>query len=504
MNKLSKLLVLVLFVVLGIVLVGCTGTDTPPEPEKIAPTAITVDATIYSGSDTEKYVLVGNKMYVEAEVEGPEGADETVEWSIEGAAATLEVEDGVAVVTGVKGGNATVTAKSTLDANVKGSYVVEVVDSEDFNEVVVAAKDEVLAKLPEFATADFALPQPSNPNVKLTYMSKLKKTWADGTFKFSDAYNAKNGDSLYVFYGTFQFHGVKKEFEFSIKCVGNATNNDFTALATAKAQVEAIFAETKDITGSFKNMIENSDGSFTLKLPEKIKVDGYDQDIAVEWALESGNGLTIKYDQVEETVKDADGNDKLDKDGKPVKVTLNVNPRLIYSKPLVDSQCQVNAIYKAKNNNNDISKLFLTAIGYTPDEVWEFFKLNNFNSKYYQSATDTFKTNLKGFTVPTVDAKKKFRLLTVEYEVLEGSESVLSYTAPSAAGGNGTFRKEGTGEAQVKITLYYNKSERTVKVDKFDENGNLVKDADGNVVQEEVKQIVCDWSKEFVVTFTVE
>lgn len=474
MNKLTKLLVLVLFVVLGVTLVGCTSEVTPPEPEKIAPTAITVDATIYSGSETEKYVIAGNKMYIEAEVEGPEGVDETVEWSIEGAAATLEVEDGAAVVTGVKGGNATVTAKSTLDANIKGSYVVEVVDSEDFNEVVVAAKDEVLANLPEFATADFQLPQPSNPNVKLTYMSKLKKTWADGTFKFADAYNAKNGDSLYVFYGTFQFHSVKKEFEFSIKCVGDAKNNDFVALATAKAQVEAIFAETKNISSEFKNIIENSDGSYTLRLPETIKVEGYDQDIVVEWALESGNGLSIK-----------DGN------------------QLIYSKPLVDSQCQVNAIYKAKNNNNDISKIFLTAIGYTPDEVWEYFKLKCFNSKYYNSSTDTFATNLKGFTVPTNDTSKKFRLLTVEYEVLEESASVLSYTAPTGSGTTGTFRKEGTGEAKVKITLYYNKNIRTVMVDKFDENGNLVKDADGNVVQEEVKQIVCDWSKTYEVTFTL-
>ena len=149
MNKLTKLLVLVLFVVLGITLVGCTPAE-EPESEKIAPTAITVDATIYSGSETEKYVVAGSKMYIEAMVEGPEGADETVEWSIEGAAATLEVEDGVAVVTGVKGGNATVTAKSTVDANVKGSYVVEVVDSEDFNEVVVAAKEEVLGKMPEY------------------------------------------------------------------------------------------------------------------------------------------------------------------------------------------------------------------------------------------------------------------------------------------------------------------------------------------------------------------
>ena len=479
MNKLTKLLVLVLFVVLGITLVGCGGEETPPEPEKIAPTAITVDATIYSGSENEKYVVAGNKMYVEAEVEGPEGVDETVEWSIEGSAATLEVEDGVAVVTGVKGGNATVTAKSTVDANITGSYVVEVVDSEDFNEIVVAAKDEVLENLPEFATADFKLPQPSNPNVKLTYMSKLKKTWADGTFKFSDAYNAKNGDSLYVFYGTFQFHGVKKEFEFSIKCVGDAKNNDFVALATAKAQVEAIFAETKNISSTFKNLIENTDGTYTLKLPDKVKVEGYDQDVAVEWALESGNGLSIKYDEG------------------------NVNPRLIYSKPLVDSQCQVNAIYKAKNNNNDISKIFLTAIGYTPDEVWEYFKLKCFNSKYYNSSTDTFATNLKGFTVPTNDTSKKFRLLTVEYEVLAGSEGVLSYTAPTGSGTTGTFRKEGTGEAQVKITLYYNKNVRTVMVDKFDEAGNLVKDADGNVVQEAKEQIVCDWSQEYVVKFTL-
>ena len=475
MNKLTKLLVLVLFVVLGITLVGCTGPGPEPEPEKIAPTAITADATIYSGSETEKYVVAGSKMYIEAMVEGPEGVDETVEWSIEGTAATLEVEDGVAVVTGVRGGNATVTAKSTVDANIKGSYVVEVVDSEDFNEVVVAAKDEVVAKLPEYATADFALPQPSNPNVKLTYMSKLKKTWADGTFKFADAYDAKNGDSLYVFYGTFQFHGVKKEFEFSIKCVGDLKNNDFYALSAAKAQVEAIFAESKNISASFKDIIDNANDTYTLELPSSITVEGYSQPIAIEWKVEEGTGLTFKDN----------------------------TSKLIYTKPLVDSQCQINAIYKAKNNN-DISKIFVVAVGYTPEEVWEYFKLKNYKNTYYNSLTDTFAASSAGFSIPTTDTSKKFRALTVEYEVLEESAALLSYTAPSGTNTTGTFRKLGAGDAKVKVTLYYNKSIRKIMVDKFDENGNLVKDAEGNVVQEEKEQLVCDWSKEYEITITLK
>lgn len=481
MNKLTKLLVLVLFVVLGITLVGCTEPEPEPEPEKIAPTAITVDATIYSGSETEKYVVVGSKMYIEAMVEGPEGADETVEWSIDGDAATLSVEDGAAVVTGVKGGNATVTAKAALDANVKGSYVVEVVESEDFNEVVVLAKDEVVSKLPEYATADFTLPQPSNPNVKLTYMSKLKKTWADGVFKFADAYNAQNGDSLYVFYGTFQFHGVKKEFEFSIKCVGDLKNNDFYALSAAKAQVEAIFAESKIISSSFKDIIDNANGTYTLELPVEITVEGYSQPITIEWQV---------YHP--------------DEEGKYVGKGLEIKSKskLVYTKPLVDSECQINALYKAKNNS-DISKIFVVAVGYTPDEVWEYFKTNNYKASYYNAATDTFSLSTAGFSAPTIDNSKKFKDLTVEYEVLAESADLLGYTYKE---GNttGTFRKLGTGEAKVKVTLYFAKGIRKVLVDKFDENGNLVKDEEGKVVQEEQEKIECLWSQEYEITITLK
>ena len=490
MNKISRLLLLVMVFVLGFVLVGCQ--DKPePEPDPIAPTSIKVDATIYSGSETEKYVLVGSKMYVEAELEGEEGFSDELEWSISGDAATLAVEDGAAVVTGVEGGNAVVTAKSKVDASVSGTYTVEVVDSEDFNEVVVAAKDAVVAALPEYVKADFALPQPANPNVKVTYMSKLKKTWSDGQFHFAEAYSADKGDSLYVFYATFQFHGVKKEFELSVKCVGDLVDNDFYALSAAKSQVEAIFAENKNISGSFPGMIDNNDGSYTLELPAKINVEGTTKNIGIEWAVdENAKGLKIETSA---------------RDGVPIY-------KLVYTKPLVDSLCQVNAIYKSlyKNakgedvsRNNDISKLYLTALGYTPDEVWAYFKEKCYKSTYYNAATDTFAVSTAGFTVPTTDTSKKFKAVTVEYEVLEESAAILSYTAPSGTSTTGTFRKLGAGEAKVKITVYYNKNIRKVMIDKLDENGELVKDAEGNVVQEEVEQLVCDWKQEYDIVITL-
>lgn len=474
MNKVSKFLLLVLMMVLGFAVVGCgeKEPEQPKEPDPIAPTAITVDATIYSGSETEKYVIAGNKMYVEAMVDGPEGCDETVDWSIDGDAATLEVEDGVAVLTGVKGGNVTVTAKSKIDASVTGSYVAEVVDSEDFNAIVVAAKDAVVAALPEYATANFALPQPENPNVKVSYMSKLKKAWTDGVFQFADAYDEKTGDVTYVFYGVFQFHSVKKEFELSVKAVGDAVNNDFYALSAAKKQVEDMFT-VKTINSEFKDIVDNGDGTYQIALPTSLKVEGNTQEIAIEWAVESGSGLSIK-----------NGN------------------QLLYTKPLVDTLCQVNAIYKAKNNN-EISKLYLTATGFSPEEVWEYFKTKNFKSSYYNATTDTFACSTAGFTVPTTDTSKKFKALTVEYRIAEGSEGVLTYTAPTGTSTTGTMRKQSAGEATVIATLYYNKSIRTVLVDKFDENGNLVKDEEGNVVQEEKQQLVCDWSKEFTFTITL-
>lgn len=473
MIKIRKMLVLVFALLFAIILVGCDKTEEPKEPDPIAPTAITIDATIYSGSESEKYVIKGNKMYIEAEFEGPEGYDEGLDWAIEGNNATLEVEDNVAVVTGVTAGNALVTAKSKIDANVKAEYTVEIVDDEDFNQAIVNAKDEIVEALPTYVTADFTLPQPKNPNVKVSFMSKLKKQWSDGVFKFADAYVASKGDVTYVFYGTFTFHGVKKEFEFSVKCVGDAVNNDFYALSAAKEQVEAMFVE-KNISSKFKDIIDNADGTYSISLPTSITVEGVSQAIAVEWAVESGSGLSIK-----------NGN------------------QLLYTKPLVDTQCQVNAIYKAKDNN-EISKLYLIAVGYTAEEVWAYFKTACYKTSYYNSATDTFSSSSAGFTVPTTDTSKKFKLLSVEYEVLEESASILSYTAPTGSNTTGTFRKLGTGDAKVKVTISYNKVVRTVMVDKFDAEGNLVKDEEGNVVQEETKQVVCDWTQDFEIVITLK
>ena len=472
MNKIKKVLVLVLALVFAFILVGCNKEEEVKEPDPIAPTAVTIDATIYSGSESSKYVVKGNKMYIEAEFEGPEGYDEGLDWAIDGNNASLEVEDGVAAVTGLKAGNAVVTATSKIDANVKAQYTVEIVDSEDFNAAVVEAKDAIVAALPTYVTADFTLPQPENPNIKVDYVSKLKKAWTDGVFKYADAYDASKGDITYVFYATFSFHGVKKEFELSVKCVGDAMNNDFYALSAAKEQVEGMFTN-KNISADFTGIVDNADGTYSVNLPTSITVEGVAQPITVEWAVESGSGLSIK----------------------------NSN-QLLYSKPLVDTQCQVNAIYKAKSNN-EISKLYLTAIGFTPDEVWAYFKEKNFKASYYNAATDTFSSSTAGFTVPTTDTSKKFKALTVEYEVLEDSASILTYTAPSGTSTSGTFRKQSAGEAHVKVTLSYNKVVRKVMVDKFDANGNLVKDEEGNVVQEEVEQIVCDWSKEFTITITL-
>lgn len=472
MNKIKKVLVLVLALVFAFILVGCNKEEEKKEPDPIAPTAVVIDATIYSGSENEKYVVKDGKMYIEAEFEGPEGFDDGLDWAIDGNNATLEVEDGVAVVTGVRAGNAVVTATSKIDANVKGQYTVEIVDSEDFNTAIVEAKDAIAAALPTYVTGNFTLPQPENPNIKVDFASQMKKPWADGEFHFSEAYDASKGDIPYAFYGTFTFHGVKKEFEFAVKCVGDAVDNDFYALSAAKEQVEEMFEE-KNISANFKGIVANADDTYTINLPTSITVEGYSQPITIEWTVESGTGLSIKSKN-----------------------------QLIYSRPLADTQCQVNAIYKAKTNN-DISKLYLTAVGYSPDEVWAYFKTSNYKSSYYNAATDTFGFSTAGFTAPTTDTSKKFKALTVEYEVLEESSGLLTYTAPTGSNTSGTFRKVSAGDAKVKVTLYYNKQVREVDVDKLDENGNVVRDEEGNVVQVKELQVVCVWSKEYEITIKV-
>ncbi len=180
MKKIKTLLMIFMMALIGLIIVGCGGGEPEPEPEPeiVAPTTLEIETYIYDGTEAEKYVLVGSKMYLGVIVD--DGADDAVTWSIDGTTfATLEEDDNTAIITGVRGGVCKVTATSVSAPTLSATIDVEVVDTENFNEALVLAKQEIEAALPEYATTDFALPVLANAKVKTKYVSADGATWTD-------------------------------------------------------------------------------------------------------------------------------------------------------------------------------------------------------------------------------------------------------------------------------------------------------------------------------------
>ena len=159
MTKFKKYLFVMLMTFVALVLVGCG--DKPVELP--APTEITINFDIFDGTESDPYVLVGNQMYLSAEVNA--GADSKVTWTLAATdRAELAEEDGSAVITAKAAGNIEVTCASVKDPNVKATVSIEVVLSNDFNAVLTDAINEIKSKLPVYVAADFeALAEVATP-----------------------------------------------------------------------------------------------------------------------------------------------------------------------------------------------------------------------------------------------------------------------------------------------------------------------------------------------------
>jgi len=487
MAKIKNLFLLIFVAVIGIVLVGCNPTVDPveePDDSLPAPTELEVLPTIYDGSEKDPYVLIGNKMYLDAIVN--DGADDAVTWAVSNEKGKLTVEDNRAIVEGMKGGNVVITATSVADPSKSASYTIEVVESEDFTVVLGLAKEQILAAMPEYATGEFVLPVPENENVQVIYRSKTNEKWADG--KFHAAYSEKEGDLLYGFSFKLSFKGQTQDSQTTIRLVKDAAKNDFTAIDFATAKVNEFMADkiavengSQKISEATVGMAKNADfqNMYALALPGNIAAEEAGQDVEITWDLENEtSGLMIKQ-------------------------SGSGTYYLVYDKPLADTRVQLNANYKT-GNNRSISKLFVISAGYTPEEVLAYFQAN----KLTPTGGNQAKAN---FTVSTVDTTKKFKKVTVVYSV-PANNGVLSYTAPTGTATSGIFKKVAAGETDIIATFYYGLVIRDVEVDAKDANGNLIYETDpetgAELLDENGKKIVkkvtekqesYTWKQEFVI-----
>ena len=470
MIKLKKFLVLLFVAIIGVALVGCGG-EKEPEKEKLpAPTSFEINFAIYEGDENSPYVLIGgNDMYLTVVVN--DGADPGVTWAIDdsGNASLTADTDGSAIITGLKGGNAVVTATSTADATMTDSVTVEVIEDSNFNNVVLNAKAEILAVLPEYATANFTLPQPSNENVKAVYKDSGKNVWADGIFQYS-----YTEDTIYTFYLRLTFKTITLDSTLTIKLVADTEKNSFEAVDYASDAVTAYIANiTNDTDQTYKvsadldaAYIDSSTNLAAFKLLGDFTADEAGMVVNVKWENNSTSDPIVVC-------------------------TANDGQYMTYSKPLVDATCTIN-VYLTCGTKTSIVKLNLTAVGYTPDEVYAYFVESGLCP-----ITDGQTFSKSFFKVNITDTTKKFKKLSIVWT--SSDESILTYVESSTI-----FKKVGTGEVTITAKFYYDYSTETVMVDQYDENGNLLKDEDGNVIQAEEIQEKYDWMKEYTFKLTVQ
>ena len=462
---------------------------------------------IYDGKDNDKYVLVGNDMYLSAVVN--DGANDEVTWTIDNATrASIKEEDGSCVVTGLKGGMVNVTATSKHDANVKATIAIEVVPSTNYNQVLIDTITEIQSQLPEYTAADFQLPVIDNEKIQVVYYSKNHTKWADGVYKLELPYtialtvNAENfandtyytradgvytkatsytegekyytlDDIAYTFYVNVSYRGAKSETTMTVKNVKNAEVNDFSAIEAAKQLVS---------TG-VKDVVEN------LEAPQKIGVNA--TGVVV-------NGTTYTYNlpsyaTVEETgqLVEITWEDEDTSDNVSLKTAVSEKGNTIYyisydrNKMLADTRVQMNCNFKS-GSNRDVIKFHFVIEGDSADDVIKYCVAQGLCPANGATITKSF------FKLSETDTTNKYKSLKIVWVV---DDKMLTY-----ANGVCTFKASGT--TTLKGTFYYGLVSQTVLVDTLDENGNLVKDENGNVVQHEEVQESYTWKKEVEITIT--
>lgn len=415
MKKLQKYLLALLLLVVAFTFVACgeepaKPVDDTPVDTTVKITEISVFPTIYDGTEEKPYVLVGQEMYVEAELN--EGATEVESWEVDDPT-VVKLEnnpEGGVILTGLKAGNAVVTAKNP-DGSIKDSLTVEVCDSKNPQDVLVAANAEIIDKFPKYIAADTQLPVPANPNVTIKYKNSISNgiKVEDGVYKY--AWEASKGDVNKQINFTLSYHDAKLDSNTYFYEVKDVNKNIFRVVENVEGKIQAFFAPytTPDATGKITPVTESFTG-------EKAFPTAYTED-------EVGEAVTLVWASDQAGAISATGT---------------------YTKGDVDKAVVLTATI-CKSDGSAVSKVAVTvyAGGSTPDEVIEYFV----KQKYCPADESTVTTAIVKFA--TSDSSKKYPGLSVEWscdnEAAKWVASKSSYTL--AASGEYTF----TG------VFYYNK-----------------------------------------------
>jgi len=412
MKNLKKYLLAFVLVLVALILVGCGETEQPvvdPEPEQpseVKISQIEIFPTIYEGDEDDPFVLIDQEIYFEAEKN--EDATEVEQWSIDDATvAELKVnEEGGVICVGKKAGKATLTAKNA-DGTVTDTFTFEVATSKDKTAILVAANDEILAKMPRFLAADTKLPVPDNPCIDIKYTNSITNGIKVENGVYIYAYDASKGDVNKSINFTLTYRGQV------LKCTGyfyevkDANDNIFTTTDKVAEKINDYFKDYIAETDK-KTVAEN------LELPAGYTAEEVGRVVELSWASDKTGSISNA--------------------GK-------------YTKPAVDTAVVLTATISIVEGEvkTPVSKHSVTVIaaGYTPEEV-----INYFQTEKKYCPQDGAVTTSTSVTINSTDPSKKFSGLSVEWS---SEDTGISFKQANKA----IFLSK--GEFTLVGTFYYNK-----------------------------------------------
>ena len=415
MKNLRKYLLALLLLVVAFTFVACgeepaKPVDDTPVDTTVKISEIKVFPTIYDGSEEKPYVLVGQEMYVEAELN--EDATEAETWAIDDpTVAKLEINpEGGVILTGLKAGNAVVTAKNP-DGSITDSLTIEVCDSSNPQDVLIAANTEIINAFPKYIAANTKLPVPANPNVVIKYKNSISNGIKVENGEYIYVWDEAKGDVNKQINFTLTYHEAKLDGNTYFYEVKDVNKNIFRVVENVEKKIAEFFAPytTPDASGKLTPVTESFTG-------EKALPAAYTEE-------EVGANITLTWTSDQ---------------------TGSISEKGVYTKGDVDKAVVLTCTI-LKEDGSAVSKISTTvyAGGSSPDEVIDYFV----KQKYCPADGATVTTAIVKFA--TTDSSKKFPGLTVEWscdnEAAKWVASKSSYTL--AASGEYTF----TG------VFYYNK-----------------------------------------------
>lgn len=460
MKNLKKYLFGLLLLLVAFALVAC-GEEAPidePEdddpieegPKEVAISKIEVFPTIYDGTEDAPYVLVGQEMYVEAELNDGEECTEVEKWEIDGntiAEMTVNEEGGI-ILKGIKAGKAVVTAKNA-DGTIKDELAIEVAASANAQDVLVAANTEIINKFPKFVAANVELPVPENPFVTIKYKDNITNgiKVKDGVYQC--AYDIAKGDVNKQINFTLTYHGQKLDSNTYFYEVKDVEKNVFVIVEKAEKAVKDFFGDLavdpKTNTAKAK-VTENFTGEKAF--PTHLDTETVGGDVTLTWASDQSAVTaagTYSAGDVDKAVL------------LTATITINYLPATkfdtkteyytyadnAYTKVAAPAEADLANYYVKNTTPAAKASVTVIAAGASPEDVIEYF----IKQKYCPADGSKITTTVVAFK--TSDSSKKYAGLSVEWECDNSAAKWVASKQSYTFAANGDYCFTGT--------FYYNK-----------------------------------------------